>query len=321
MNIIYAGSPEASKETLSILFNSQSEYGFNIVGVLSNMDTAKGRHKELTPTPVSLFAEQNNIPVIKAEHLDSSVREQIVPLKPDLLISFAFGRIFGPKFLAMFNLGGINLHPSLLPKYRGCTPIPACILNGDTETAVTIQTISLKMDEGDILAQKLIKLNGTETTDSLLQDASKIGAELILDIIKDAKLNGKLKKGLSQNKDSSYTKVITKEDAKIDWSKDATYIDAHIRAYTSNPGAWTQDNQLMIKILKAKVVLEENINQPVPKNLQNGTVFAFDKQNGILVKTGKGILSLLELQKQGKKNMNYKDFMNGARDFIGTVLQ
>lgn len=316
MKIIYAGSPQASKDTLEILFNNQSQYGFEIAGVLSNPDTAKGRHKELTPTPVAAFALEKQLPVFRPEHLDQMAREQIQPLNADLLVSFAYGHIFGPKFLAMFPMGGINLHPSLLPKYRGCTPVPAAILNQDEKTAVTIQTLALKMDEGDILNQQIINLNGTETGDSLLNDAAKIGAQLILDIIKDAAENGKIKQGLSQTGDSSYTNVLTKDDGRINWNDSASKIEAQIRAYTSSPGTWTMENGLPLKILQASVI-EQQANDDV----KNGTVIEYNKGSGILVKTGNGILALKELQRQGKKNMNYKDFMNGARDFVGTVLE
>ena len=148
MKILYAGSPEPSRKTLEILFEKQAEYAFEIAGVLSNPPSAKGRHKELTPTPVAEFALEHNIPCFTPEHLDSQSREEVAALNADLLVCFAYGHIFGPKFLGLFPLGGINLHPSLLPKYRGCTPVPAAILNGDSETGVSIQTLSLKMDEG-----------------------------------------------------------------------------------------------------------------------------------------------------------------------------
>ncbi|MBP5754149.1 MAG: methionyl-tRNA formyltransferase, partial [Treponema sp.] len=153
MKIIYAGSPEAAKETLQILIENQNKYGFEVAGVLSNPPSAQGRHKELINTPVANLALENNLPLFTFEHLDSAAREQILPLGADLLVCFAYGHIFGPKFLEMFKMGGINLHPSLLPKYRGCTPIPAAILNRDKETGFTVQRLSLKMDEGEILAQ------------------------------------------------------------------------------------------------------------------------------------------------------------------------
>ena len=152
-------------------------------------------------------------------------------MKAELLVCFAYGHIFGPKFLAMFPYGGINLHPSMLPKYRGCTPVPAAILNGDSETGITIQTLSLKMDEGDILAQKIVKLIGNETTFSLLNDSAEIGAGLICEIIKAANETGKLPEGVKQTGEASYTDIIKKEDGKIDWSLPAKKIEAKIRAY------------------------------------------------------------------------------------------
>ena len=131
MKIIYAGSPEAAKITLEFLLEKQTEYGFEIAGVLSNPPTAKGRHKTPTPTPVAAYALEKGLPVFTPEHLDSAAREEIAPLGADLLVCFAYGHIFGPKFLALFPMGGINLHPSLLPKYRGCTPVQQAILEGD----------------------------------------------------------------------------------------------------------------------------------------------------------------------------------------------
>lgn len=316
MKIIYAGSPDAAKLTLEVLYNNQSQYGFEIAGVLSNPDTAKGRHKELTPTPVAAFAMEKGLKVFKPEHLDSTAREEIQKLNADLLVCFAYGHIFGPKFLSLFPMGGINLHPSLLPKYRGCTPVPAAIKNRDDKTAATIQTLSLKMDEGDVLAQQIIELNGTETAESLLNNSALIGADLILDLIKDASVNGKLKQGVSQTGESSYTNILTKDDGKINWNDSAAEIEAQIRAYMPNPGTWAIENGLPLKILKASFIEDDSYNQAKP-----GTVVEFNKQKGIFVKTGKGILVVLELQRQGKKNMMYKDFMNGARDFVGTVLE
>lgn len=316
IKILYAGSPEASCETLKILIQKKAECDFEIAGVLSNPPSAKGRHKELIPTPVAQFAMENNIPVFTPEHLDSAARGEIEPLGADILVCFAYGHIFGPKFLSMFKFGGINLHPSLLPKYRGCTPVPAAILNRDTETAVTIQTLSLKMDEGDILAQEKIQLSGKETNLSLLTESAQKGGELICGLLKDISKNGIMKKGIPQTGNSSYTNVITKEDAKINWNDEASVIDAEVRAYYPNPAAWTMENGQPLKILKASYMDDDaEFAEEKP-----GKVVSFCKDKGILIKCGKGLLAVLELQRQGKKPMNYKDFMNGARDFTGTVL-
>lgn len=316
MKIIYAGSPEASKITLEYLYNNQAEYGFEIAGVISNPDTAKGRHKELTPTPVAAFAQEKGLKVFKPEHLLTPEREEIQSLGADLLVSFAYGHIFGPKFLAVFPMGGINLHPSLLPKYRGCTPVPAAIKNRDSQTAATIQTLALKMDEGDILAQEIIPLNGIENGEELLNHSAELGGKLILELLKDAAQNGSLKQGVSQTGESSYTNILTKEDGRINWNESAAEIEAKVRAYFPNPGTWALENGLPLKVLKASFIEEDSYPQAKP-----GTVVEFNKGKGILVKTGNGLLALLELQRQGKKNMMYKDFMNGARDFVGTVLE
>ena len=326
MKILYAGSPEPSRKCLEVLYEKQKEYGFEIAGVLSNPPSAKGRHKELTPTPVAAFAIEHNIPCFTPEHLDSQAREQVAAVNADLLVCFAYGHIFGPKFLALFPFGGINLHPSLLPKYRGCTPVPAAILNGDSETGVSIQTLSLKMDEGDILAQKIVKLQGNETCSSLLDASAEIGADLITGLIKAAVKDGKLPEGVKQSGEASYTNIIKKEDGKIDWTLPAKSIEAKIRAYFPEPGCWTLENGQPLRILCSKVLTDEELvntditegdfsNEPV------GKVVSYNKPNGIFVKTGDGLLCLTSLQRQGKNQMNYKDFMNGARNFVGTILQ
>jgi len=318
LKVLYAGSPEASRKTLEILFEKQADCGFEIVGVLTNPPTAKGRHKELTPTACGAFAREHNLPVFEPEHLDSAAREAIAPLQADLLVSFAYGHIFGPKFLAMFSYGGVNLHPSMLPKYRGCTPVPAAILNRDKQTAISVQTLSLKMDEGDILSQEIVDLNGTETGESLLNYSAENGAELLCIVMADAAELGKLPDGIPQSGEPSYTGIITKEDGKINWSESAEVLDAKIRAYFPDPGCWCIENELPLKILEAKLTQADASkydSEPA------GKVVDFVKAEGIYIKTGNGLLCVTKLQRQGKNAMNYKDFMNGARNFVGTVLQ
>ena len=315
IKIVFAGSPDAARITLEGLFEAQSACGFEIAGVLSNPPSAKGRHKDLIPTPVAAFAAEKGIPVFTPEHLDGAAREAISPLAADLLVSFAYGHIFGPKFLALFPLGGINLHPSLLPKYRGCTPVPAAILNRDKETAVTVQTLSLKMDEGNILAQTRVDLNGTETTESLLNYSAEEGARLICDLIKETAAGGKLPAGTPQSGEASYTGIITKEDAKINWSEPASVIEAKIRAYYPEPGCWCMENGAPLRILEAKILEGQSGTEDA------GKVLDFSKADGILVQTGNGLLAIRKLQRQGKNVMDYKSFMNGARNFLGTVLQ
>jgi len=321
IRILFAGSPEAARLTLELLADKAGNPGaaFEIAGVLTNPPTAKGRHKELIPTPVGLFAQSKGIPVLTPAHLDAQARAAISPLKADLLVCFAYGHIFGPKFLELFPLGGINLHPSLLPKYRGCTPVPAAILNRDKETAVTIQTLGLKMDEGDILAQTLVELKGNETGESLLNYSAEEGAKLILEIINKCSEGGCLPQGRPQSGEASYTGIITKEDGRIKWGDGAALIEAKIRAYYPEPGCWTMENGAPLRILEAR--LYSGDESALDSSAAPGTVLAFSKPDGILIKTGAGILAVRKLQRQGKNAMDYKSFMNGARNFTGTVLE
>ena len=321
LKILYAGSPEPAAKALEILIEKQSAYNFEIVGVLSNPPSAKGRHKTPTPTAVAALALSKGIPVLTPEHLNSDARQAITPLNPQLLVCFAYGHIFGPKFLEMFTLGGINLHPSLLPKYRGCTPVNAAILNRDSKTAVTIQTISQAMDEGDILAQEIVPLNFTETAESLLNTSAEIGANLIADLLKEINEKNAVPQGKKQSGEPSYTSVITKNDGKIDWSEPVEIIEAKIRAYYPDPACWCLENDANLKILNSKLIPEADDKAKPYAAEVPGKVVAFVKAEGIYIKANGGILVVKELQRQGKKAMNYKDFMNGARDFIGTVLK
>lgn len=352
LKILYAGSPAPAATTLRLLLDgSQAQdaggRSYQIAGVLTNPPSAKGRHKELVPTDVGALAAERGIPVFCPQKLDAAAREQIAAQGFDALVCFAYGKIFGPKFLSLFKAGGVNVHPSLLPKYRGATPVPAAILNCDEQTGVTVQTLALGMDEGEILAQEKIALDGTETTDSLLDKSAQIAAALLDGLLRDTAAAASFPKGKAQEGEPSYTKTISKDDALINWNDSAKKIAAAIRAYTSEPGAWTRiggESGETLKILKAAPLSLETDNgsqdknaaapagqtsavaqpsaiaQPRPADLPAGTVAAFDKKRGILIQCGDGLLCVTELQRQQKKAMGWKDFMNGARDFVGTRL-
>ena len=319
LKIVYAGSPLASALVLKSLILAQRECNFSIVGVLTNPPSTRGRHSDLIPTEVASLARENAIPVFEFEHLLAQSREAIAPLGADLLVSFDYGRIFGAKFLALFPLGGINLHPSLLPKYRGCTPVPAAILYGDEKIGVTVQKLALQMDEGDILAQEEIPLDGSETTLSLMDGDGKsskvtdIGARLLKKVLKDA-ANSELI-GKKQSGEASYTGFLKKEDGIIDWNKSAAEIDRKIRAYTPFPLCFTTCGGIKLSILKAKISDSKTTEKA-------GTVLPYQKSVGIEIACGDGsILVASELQWEKKKAMDYKSFINGARNFVGSILE
>ena len=320
LKILYAGSPLASAIVLKNLISLSNECSFKIVGALTNPPSSRGRHNDLIPTEVARVAEENKIPVFEFDHLMSEAREAISPLGADLLLSFDYGRIFGPKFLALFPLGGINLHPSLLPKYRGCTPVPAAILNGDKSLGITVQKLALQTDEGDILAQTEIPLDKSETTLSLMDGdgkSSKVteaGVKLLKKVLKEIAHSDSEIIGKKQSGETSYTPFIKKEDGKIDWNNSASKIDCQIRAYTPWPLCFTDCNGVKLQILKARVSDSKTTEKA-------GTVLPYQKSVGIEIACGDGsILIASELQWQAKKAMDYKSFMNGARNFIGSVL-
>ena len=320
LKIIYAGSPLASSIVLKGLIASQSECGFEIAGVLTNPPSTRGRHSDLIPTEVATVARENNIQVFEFEHLLAPEREAVSPLGADLLVSFDYGRIFGPKFLALFPLGGINLHPSALPKYRGCTPVPAALLNGDKTLGITVQKLALQTDEGDILAQSEIKLDGSETTLSLMDgdgSTSKVtdaGLKLLKKVLKEAANSDSELIGKKHSGETSYTPFLKKEDGIIDWNKSAAEIDRKIRAYTPYPLCFTSFNGVKVTILKANLSDSKTSEKP-------GTVLPYQKSVGIEIACGDGsVLVVKELQQEKKKAMDYKSFLNGARNFVGSIL-
>ena len=185
LRIVYCGSPEIAALPLKELFEDKTH---QIVAVITNPPSMKGRKGDLVPTPVEMVARDfqnqgNEVEILTPEKLDASVREKISALNPDILVCFAYGKIFGPKFLELFPRGAINLHPSLLPKYRGCAPVPASILNQDKITGITIQRLVQQMDAGDILLQKELPIEKDDNSETVLNKASSQGGKLFLEVL------------------------------------------------------------------------------------------------------------------------------------------
>ena len=336
LKVLFGGSPACAAKALELILkdsamsNSVPEEEYKIVGVLTNPPSAQGRHKELIPTEVEQYtliwnrARNDNVEIFSPEHIKQAEREQIASLEPDIFVCFAYGHILGPKFFSLFKFGGINLHPSLLPKYRGATPVNAAILNCDDETGFSIQKMALGMDEGDILYQQKERLTGTETAEQVLKNSALYGGMNITQILRKIAKTGKLPDSFPQEGKASYCSIIKKEDGKINWNNSAEKIDAQIRAYTPWPGCFTTSGNLQLRILKARAASKVAAQDPsIVKNTSAvpGTVLEYNKQRGILIQTGSGVLIATELQWQAKKAMDYKSFMNGARNFIGTVLE
>jgi len=314
VRVLFAGSPAIAVPALESLCRTE---GIELAGVLTNPDTPKGRHGAPAPTEIGEAAEKicAGVPVLKPQKLDGAARDTVSALKPDLLVTFAYGRIFGPKFLALFPLGGINIHPSLLPKYRGPSPVQAAILNRDAETGITIQTLAKEMDSGDILACENLRLTGSETAGSLSETMAQKAAAILPQVLRDIAA-GKTSAQAQDHDKASYCSLITRDDALIDWNKSAAEIEAATRAFNPWPLCRTIHKGRELYILKAGIYHGGAASEKTAP----GQVAGIDKQAGILVQTGEGILSVTELQYQGKKALFWRDFLNGARDFLSAHL-
>lgn len=310
MRILFAGSPQLAVPALESVYTCQQ-----ICAILTNPDRPAGRHGLPVPTPVKAKAMELGLPVLQPERLDTAFIKTVSALKCELLVVVAFGKIFPKEFLDLFPLGGINLHPSLLPRFRGPSPIPAAILSGDRETGVTIQKLGLKMDSGDILRVQRVLLSGSETTGSLSEQLGRVGADLLAVTLQDIAA-GRGQEAAQQEEEATYCRLVRKENGRIEWKKDAAFIERMIRAYDPWPGAFTSYQGLALNILAGGVCPDATLGGKA----REGLVLGIDSRYGILVATGQGTLYVTRLQLQSKKAMDWRAFLNGHRDFAGSLL-
>jgi methionyl-tRNA formyltransferase len=330
LRLLFAGSPAIALPSLAVIaegcLSRDRAPRWTLAGVLTNPDKPRGRSGVCEATEVAAASERyraafaeaglRSFAVLKPETLGEQAREETAALRPDLLVCFAYGRIFGPKFMSLFPLGGINIHPSLLPKYRGASPIQEAVLNGDGFTGVSIQMIAPEMDTGNLLAQKTIALDGRETTESLSIRAAETAAALLGETLDRIAKAGNAGAGTPQEGEASYCSRIEKKSGVIDWNQGAGVIDRRIRAFTPWPLARTGHNGQILYILEAAPFAGQTAgNGALP-----GQVLGTDKKNGILIQTGDGILAVSRLQYQARKALSWEAFLNGARDFTGSRL-
>lgn len=331
LKLLYAGSPSPSAAVLLSLAKMGQQGGYTISAVLTNQAAPRGRSSRLVPTEVATAAESQNIPVITANHLDAKVRAAVAEYHPDLLVCFDYGRIFGPKFLALFPVGAINLHPSLLPCYRGPTPHIAPILNGDKETGLSIQHITQEMDAGNLIAIQKFTLPPDATSDFIMNFAKNNGATLLDSILQQAAAKGTLPVGTPQQGVPTFTSFVSKESSHLDFSVPVDLLERQVRAYFSSPIAWCASSSVgTIRIHAASALQDTALHQdaasteyaPLLSHCQDapGTISFFNKTLGIAVRAKGGFLLIHKLQRQGKAVLDAASFMNGARSFVGTTL-
>jgi methionyl-tRNA formyltransferase len=301
MRIVFAGTPKFAVKSLSVLNQSEHE----VVAVYCQPDRPKGRGKVLTACPVKIFAEENNLLVIQPEDLkDKQSQTQLALLNPDIMVVAAYGQILPKDVLQIPKLGCLNIHASLLPRWRGAAPIERAILEGDKETGISIMKMNEGLDTGDILFEKKCTISNRETAQTLHDTLSNIGANAILETLN---MLPTLKARPQQNNDATYAEKVTKDEAQIDWHQSAEQISRVIRAFNPRPIAYTnamakQFKNRVLRIIEAEVVNRQTANSP-------GEVIEYGK-DVCYVATSSGVISLKKVQLAGKKEVSIKDFNN-----------
>ena len=324
LNIIFMGTPDFAKESLEAIYNA----GHNIIAVVTNPDRPKGRGMKMIASPVKEFCMQQNIPVLQPEKI-REIKDTLVQLNPDLFCVVAYGKILPKDILEIPKLGSINVHGSLLPKYRGAAPIQWAVLNGDKTTGITTMYMDEGMDTGDIILKQEVEIGENETTGELWERLSKIGGELLTETV------DKIEKGIAprtkQGKDFTLAPMLKKEISKIDWeNKTAQEIKNLIRGLNPIMGAYTTYNNKKIKIWKADKIETQKFMEEHPEfknhidrftTMVDGTIIFSDEKKGLYVKAKDGLLLIQEVQAENSRKMNIQDFLRGNPLKMGEVFE
>ncbi|UOD35004.1 methionyl-tRNA formyltransferase [Deferribacteraceae bacterium V6Fe1] len=308
MDVIFMGTPLTAVPILKSLIDDP---GINVKLVVCQPDKPKGRGNKLTPPPVKELAIEHNIEVFQPDKLKNN-EEALQKLKSydiDFLVVVAYGKILPKEVLDIPKKAPINVHYSLLPKYRGAAPVNWAIINGEKETGVATMYMDEGLDTGDILLVESVFID-KKNTEELLIELSDIGARLLIKTLKEFDTIIPVKQDDSQ---ATYAPMMKKDDGLIDWNKDAEYIERLIRGFYPWPSAYTKLNNLTFKIFKSEVVYEDYAN------IEPGTIYEINRDN-VVVKCGKDSLKLQEIQLEGKKRMDVKSFLSGYKLEKGTVL-
>lgn len=308
MRIVFMGTPDFAVFTVDELYNA----GHEIVLCITQPDKPRGRSGKLTPSPVKAWALEHNIDVFQPKKIrDEESVNYLKGIDFDIAVVAAFGQILPREILEMPRFGCINVHASLLPKYRGAAPIQWAILNGEEKTGVTIMQMGVGLDDGDILLTKEVVLDGTETGGELFDNLASIGATTCVEAI-DMIDKGDITPVPQDDSLATHVGMISKELGKIDWGSEAIKIERYVRGLNPWPTAYTSLGGKNLKIWKSHVVTEAELSHKNVdvSSIDAGKVCFVDKKN-LFVMTGNGILSLDEIQLEGKKRMDISAFLLG----------
>jgi len=302
LRIVFAGTPDFAARHLQALIDSQHQ----VIAVYSQPDRPAGRGKKLKASEVKQLAVENNIDVYQPESLKVESEQQILAdLNADIMVVVAYGLILPQTILDTPRLGCINVHGSILPRWRGAAPIQRAIWAGDKESGVTIMQMDLGLDTGDMLDITTCEITPDETSASLYTKLAQLGPKALIETLPEI-ANGTAKAVIQDEAQANYAHKLSKQEADIDWTMDADQIERNIRSFNPWPVCFTQMSGNTVKIYQAKVV--ELTGEP-------GTVLASDK-TGITIATGQNAIKIEQLQPQGKKPMSAQDFLNGRADWV-----
>ncbi|MBM3860361.1 MAG: methionyl-tRNA formyltransferase [Verrucomicrobia bacterium] len=302
MRIVFMGSADLACPCLEALARLPNH---EVVAVVTQPDRPKGRDLKLSPPPVKVAAEQLGLAVQQPPSMkDPAAQEALRASRPDLIAVVAYGQILPRAVLDLPPRGCINVHASLLPRWRGASPIQHAILAGDAETGVTTMFLNEKMDEGDIILQRVEPIRTDDTSGTLYDRLAKIGAELLVEIV----TGENLPRRPQDHSQATYARKLTKEDGRVNWTKPAIEIERMIRAFNPWPGAHTFSGELMLKLWRSEIVA---IGKDLPGKVLDGFVVA----------TGEGGLRVLEVQPSGKRRMGAAEFLRGHPQLVSMCLQ
>ncbi len=304
LRIIFAGTPDFAARHLDALLSS----GHQVVGVFTQPDRPAGRGKKLMPSPVKIMAEEHGLPVFQPASLRPEENQKwVAELNADVMVVVAYGLILPKAVLDMPRLGCVNVHGSLLPRWRGAAPIQRALWAGDAETGVTIMKMDVGLDTGDMLYKLSCPITADDTSATLYDKLAGLGPQGLIETLKQLADNT-AKPEVQDEARVTYAEKLSKEEAQIDWSLSAVQLERCIRAFNPWPMSWMMIDEQPVKIWKASVI-------DAPVTAAPGTIIDANKQ-GIQVATAEGILNLESLQPAGKKAMSAQDLLNSRREWF-----
>lgn len=327
LNIVFMGTPDFAKESLKCLY----EKNYNIVGVVTNQDKPKGRGMKMMFSPVKEYAIEKNLKIYQPLKIRNNEEflQEIKDLKPDIICVVAYGKILPKEILEIPKYGCINVHASLLPKYRGAAPIQWAVINGEKVTGVTTMYMDEGMDTGDMLLKQEVNIDEDETTGELWDRLSVLGGNLLIDTLKGIE-DGSIERQ-KQGEDFSVAPMLKKEIAKIDWeNKTAIQIKNLVRGLNPIMGAYTYLDDKKLKFWKVQVITEKELLEDFSElreysyrlsDITYGTVILSDAKKGLIIRAKEDYIKVIEIQGENAKKMMIGDFLRGNKIETGTVLQ